>query len=174
MPVTTLGRPEYRGTFPRTGEPPNGGYCQSRTKSCQSCAAGRITCHYRWMPRTTELHDAVDTYFRALYNCDVTLLDAVFHPASSLFDVDEGVVTVDPFPVWREVVAHRASPASVGQERSEEIVSIDWLSETAAVVHVRLRVLDSIFVDQLSFVDGPDGWQIVAKVWHLESTVPAA
>ena len=29
----------------------------------------------------------------------------------------------------------------------------------------------AIFVDVLSFVEGPDGWQIVAKVWHLESTV---
>ena len=126
------------------------------------------------MPRTTELTEAVDTYFRALYNCDPTMLDAVFHPASSLFDVDEGPVFVEPFAQWREVVANRQSPASINQERDEEVVSIDWLSDTAAVVHVRLRVLDSIFVDQLSFVDGPDGWQIVAKVWHLESVIAPA
>jgi len=117
------------------------------------------------------LETAVDTYFRALYACDVELLDSVFHPSSTLFDVDEGVVTVDPYPAWREVVASRQSPASIDQVREEEIVNIDWLSEKAATVHVRLRVLDSIFVDLLSFVDGPDGWQIVAKVWHLESTV---
>jgi hypothetical protein len=120
------------------------------------------------MARSGQLHDAVDVYFRALYFGDATLLDAVFHPASSLFDVDEGRVFVEPFPHWREVVANRTSPASVNQLRQEEIVAIDWLSETAAVVQVRLRVLDSIFVDLLSFVDGPDGWQIVAKVWHLE------
>lgn len=123
------------------------------------------------MARETELRDAVDVYFRALYACDVELLDRVFHPASTLFDVDEGVVTVDPFPAWREVVANRASPASIGQDRVEEIVSISWLSEKAATVHVRLRVLSNVFVDHLSFVDGPDGWQIVAKVWHLESVV---
>ena len=123
------------------------------------------------MPRETELLAAVDVYFRALYACDTTLLDSVFHPASSLFDVDEDVVTVDPYPAWRAVVAARPSPASVNQERDEEIVGVTWLSEKAASVHVRLRVLDNIFVDHLSFVDGPDGWQIVAKVWHLESTV---
>ena len=129
------------------------------------------------MPRETELRAAVDVYFRALYACDVELLDAVFHPASTLFDVDEGSIVVDPFPAWREVVANRASPASIGQDRQEEIVSITWLSEKAATVHVRLRVLNSIFVDHLSFVDGPEfadgpaGWRIVAKVWHLESTV---
>lgn len=124
------------------------------------------------MPRTAELHDAVDVYFRALHACDVTLLDTVFHPASSLFDVDEGTVVVDPYPAWREVVANRPSPASVGQARIEEILLVDWLSDTAAVVRVRLQVLDSVFVDHLSFVDGPDGWQIVSKVWHLESTLP--
>jgi hypothetical protein len=123
------------------------------------------------MPRESELRAAVDVYFRALYACDVSLLDAVFHPASTLFDVDEGAIVVDPFPAWREVVANRPSPKSVGQERDEEIVSITWLSEKAASVHVRLRVLNSIFVDHLSFVDGPDGWRIVAKVWHLEGTV---
>lgn len=123
------------------------------------------------MRRSEELDHAVDVYFRGIHDCDVTLLDEVFHPASSLFDVDEGVVTVDPYPAWRHVVENRASPASIGQAREEEVLSIDWLSDAAAVVHVRLRVIDSIFVDQLSFVDGPDGWQIVAKVWHLESTL---
>ena len=126
------------------------------------------------MPRTSELHDAIDVYFRALYYCDTTLLDAVFHPASSLFDVDEGPVFAEPFAEWRDVVANRTSPASVDQVREEQILNLDWLSESAAVARVRLRVLDSIFVDLLSFVDGPDGWQIVAKVWHLESASPIA
>jgi len=123
------------------------------------------------MPRETELLAAVDVYFRALYACDTALLDSVFHPSSSLFDVDEGTIVVDPYPAWRAVVEARQSPLSVGQDRNEEIVSVSWLSEKAASVHVRLQVLNSIFVDHLSFVDGPDGWQIVAKVWHLESTV---
>jgi len=128
------------------------------------------------MSQETALLEAVDIYFRALYACDVELLDSVFHPSSTLFDVDEPALTVDPYPAWREVVANRASPASIGQERDEEVISVDWLWEKAAVVHVRLRVLDSVFVDQLSFVDGPavdgqNGWRIVAKVWHLESTV---
>jgi hypothetical protein len=126
------------------------------------------------MPRSTELLDAVDVYFRALHDCDVDLLDSVFHPASSLFDVDKGIITVDHYPAWRGLVANRPSPASVGQDREDEIIVVDWLSDTAAMVRVRLRVLDSIFVDQLSFVDGADGWRIVAKVWHLEGFVPSA
>lgn len=123
------------------------------------------------MKRETELLTAVDTYFRALHACDTVLLDSVFHPSSTLFDVDEGAVVVDPYPAWRSVVGARPSPASVGQDRLDEIVSITWLSDSAATVFVRLRVLQSVFVDHLSFVDGADGWQIVAKMWHLESTL---
>jgi len=126
------------------------------------------------MTAETTLLEAVDVYFRALYACDTALLDSVFHPASTLFDVDEGVITVDPYPAWREVVANRPSPQSVGQERDEQVLLVDWLSDDAAVVRVRLRVLDSVFVDQLSFVKGPEGWRIVAKVWHLESVLDPA
>jgi hypothetical protein len=123
------------------------------------------------MSREPELLAAIDVYFRALYACDVALLDSVFHPASSLFDVDEGSVVVDPYPAWRSVVEARKSPASVNQQRDEQIVGISWLSDKAASVHVRLRVLDNVFVDHLSFVHGEDGWRIVAKVWHLEATL---
>ena len=126
------------------------------------------------MTAETELLEAVDVYFRALHACDVALLDSVFHPASTLFDVDEGVVTVDPYPAWREVVAHRASPASVGQQRIDEVLAVDWLSNDAAVVRVRLTILDSVFVDLLSLVRGPAGWRIVAKVWHLEASLRSA
>jgi hypothetical protein len=41
-------------------------------------------------------------------------------------------------------------------------------------VHVRLRAPDNIFFHQLSFVDGPGGWQIISNAWHLESTVYSA
>jgi hypothetical protein len=46
---------------------------------------------------------------------------------------------------------------------------IDWLSEVSAVVKVRLRIHERVFVDHLSFVKGDEGWRIVAKIWHLES-----
>ncbi|HXH81237.1 nuclear transport factor 2 family protein [Nocardioides sp.] len=114
---------------------------------------------------------AVDKYFRALHACDTDLLDEVFHPAASLFDVDGGEVCVDPLASWRQDVATRPSPASAGQAREEEVVSVLWLSPDCATVHVRLRVLDEVFVDHLSFVRDRDSFRIVAKTWHLERTL---
>jgi hypothetical protein len=71
---------------------------------------------------------------------------------------------------FRHDVANRPSPASVNQKREEEIILIDYLSSLSAMVKLRLRAHDNIFVDHLSFVkDENQEWKIVAKVWHLES-----
>lgn len=121
--------------------------------------------------RATDLNDAITTYFDALYHCDTELLDKVFHPSSSLFDVDEGKLLVDPIANFRQDVATRPSPASVKQPREQEIIMIDWLSKDCATVKLRLRAHKSIFVDHLSFVKDADGWCIVSKVWHLERTI---
>ncbi len=121
--------------------------------------------------RTTKLLEAIQTYFDAIYHCDVKLLDSIFHDKSSLFDVDEGTVLVEPIASFREDVGNRPSPAGRNQTREEEIIMIDWLSEKCATVKVRLRAHENIFVDHLCFVEGEIGWKIVSKVWHLESVM---
>ena len=121
--------------------------------------------------QNSDLYAAINMYFDALYYCDVTLLDKVFHSTSSLFDVDEGTLLVDPIASFRQDVATRPSPASVNQPREQEIILIDWLSKDCATVKVRLRAHQNVFVDHLSFVKETDGWCIVSKVWHLERTV---
>ena len=120
------------------------------------------------MQQDQGLFDAINTYFDALYYCDTERLDKVFHPASSLFDGDQGKVFVDPIANFRADVGSRPSPASINQERQQEIIMIDWLSANAATVKVRLRSLQNIFVDHLCLVKTEDNWQIVSKVWHLE------
>lgn len=122
------------------------------------------------MTETDELLQAVNIYFDAIYFCDVAKLDQVFHPSSSLFDADEGDVFVDPIASFRKDVGSRPAPADRQQTRRDQIIAVDWLSEFSAVVKLRLQSHENVFVDHLSFVKGKDGWKIVAKVWHLEST----
>lgn len=116
--------------------------------------------------RTTRLIGAVETYFEALHRCDTALLDEIFHPAASLFDGDGDDIVADPLEAWKRDVSARPSPASVGQARATAIESIDWLWDRAAVVRVRLWILEQLFVDHLCFVEGPAGFRVVAKVWH--------
>lgn len=118
------------------------------------------------------LEKAINVYLDMIYFCDVEKLDSVFHPASSLFDADNGEIFVDPIKSFRQDVATRPSPVSVGQTREEQVILIDYLSSKSATVKLRLRAHSNIFVDHLSFVlNEKDEWKIVAKVWHLESTI---
>jgi len=124
--------------------------------------------------KNQDLLNAINVYLEMIYHCDVEKLDAIFHPAASLFDADEGKIFVDPIASFRHDVANRPSPASVGQAREEEIILIDYLSPLSAVVKLRLRAHDNIFVDHLNFVkDENQTWKIVAKVWHLERVLTA-
>lgn len=120
---------------------------------------------------TTDLQNAVQTYFDALYFCDTKKLNEVFHKNSSLFDVEQGKVFVEPIASFSKDVGGRVSPASKGQEPEAEILMIDWLSPACATVKIRIRAHNNVFVDHLGFVNGEDGWQIVSKIWHLEKVI---
>lgn len=123
------------------------------------------------MTQLTELNAAIQTYFEAIHECDVTKLNAVFHPQSSLFDADNGTVFVEPIDSFSNDVAGRVSPASVGQPLEAEILMIDYLSPISTTVKIRIRAHKNVFVDHLGFVKGQDGWQIVSKIWHLEKVI---
>ncbi|HHB83437.1 MAG TPA: DUF3225 domain-containing protein [Devosia sp.] len=124
------------------------------------------------MQQITELSEAISTYLDAIYYCDVEKLDKVFHPASSLFDADEGKIFVDPIASFRADVESRPSPGARNQVRRDQIILIDWLSDISAVVKLRLQAHENVFVDHLCFVKGATGWKIVSKIWHLESKAP--
>ena len=117
-----------------------------------------------------ELLAAVTLYLDALYYCDVDKLDQVFHEASSLFDADEGAIFIESIESFRADVASRPAPAERNQKRFDEIIAIDWLSSLSAMVKLRVQAHENVFVDHLSLVKGQQGWKIVAKVWHLETT----
>ncbi|CAM1372848.1 nuclear transport factor 2 family protein [Tenacibaculum xiamenense] len=114
---------------------------------------------------------AIHTYFEAIHYCDTEKLNKVFHKSSSLFDVDGENVFVEPIESFSNDVGGRISPASTGQDLEAEILMIDWLSPKCATVKIRIRAHQNIFVDHLGFVNGDNGWQIVSKIWHLETII---
>ena len=123
------------------------------------------------MTLQTNLLAAIEMYFDAIHDCDTDKLNAVFHPQSSLFDADNGSIFVEPIDSFSRDVAGRISAASIGQQRDADVLMIDHLSPISATVKIRIRAHQSVFVDHLGFVNGADGWQIVSKIWHLESTL---
>lgn len=126
------------------------------------------------MQPTSELFDAVQVYFDALYECDTDKLNSVFHEESSLFDADNGKIFAEPIDSFSSDVGTRTSPKSKGQAREDEILMVDFLSPFSATVKIRLRAHKNVFVDHLGLALGKNGWKIVSKVWHLERIAETA
>ena len=124
------------------------------------------------MNKHQQLGNAIETYFQTLHQCDVNLFDRVFHPESSLYDGDEGRINVEASREFRASVAKRKSPASAGLSPENDIILVDWLSDTSAVVKVRIRIHNNVFVDYLNFVFDGMKFMIVSKIWHLEKQIP--
>ncbi len=123
------------------------------------------------MQAQSDLLTAVQTYFEAIHECDTKKLNTVFHPQSSLFDADNGTVFVEPIESFSRDVGARVSPASKGQALEAAVLMVDWLSPISATVKIRIRAHQNVFVDHLGFLKGENGWQIMSKIWHLESVV---
>mgnify|MGYP000117598941 FL=1 len=120
-----------------------------------------------------DLFDAVQMYFDGLFYCDKEKLDAVFHPAASLFDAEKGAIFAEPVASFNEDVGGNAanSPHALGQKMDSEILMVDHMSPVSALVKIRFRARRNVYQDHLSMLKGENGWQIVAKVWCLEKVV---
>jgi hypothetical protein len=112
-----------------------------------------------------DLVNAIELYFMALHECDLSKFDQVFHPSCSLLDSTDGVFTAMPIADYRAVIAQRTSPKSVGQARDDGLISVDFLSMSAAVAKVRIRIHDKVFLDHLNFLRIEGRFQIAAKIW---------
>lgn len=116
-----------------------------------------------------EVSEFLGKYFDVLQSQDQALFDEVFNSAGVLYSSDGDELTVRPVvPVYRDIVAGRPSPASLGSPRDDQVVLLDVLSPTAAFAKVRLRLNDSIMVDYLSLLKTDGAWSIVAKIYHRE------
>lgn len=118
------------------------------------------------MSRVDALTQAVQRYFDLMYDCDVARFDRVFRPSAQLHGFREGAMTMWPAAEYRDILAGRQSPQAAGAPREEEILLMDFASDTQAMVKVRVRINALMFVDYLTWhrIDGE--WLITAKAYH--------
>jgi hypothetical protein len=119
------------------------------------------------------LTQAVQRYFDLMYDCDLAHFDRVFYPSAQLHGFREGKMTVWPMAQYKDVLAGRKSPRSLGSPREEAILMMDFASPTQALVKVRVRINAMHFVDHLTYhrIDGE--WLITSKGYSMERTEPA-
>lgn len=116
-----------------------------------------------------DLLDAVQKYFDLMYDCDTSRFNQVFAPTVQLHGFREGKMVAWPAPVYRDILDKRKSPKSANSPRADEVLLIDFSSQTQAFTKVRVRVNTMVFVDYLTwhFIDGT--WLITSKGFHVES-----
>lgn len=119
-----------------------------------------------------EIQLALQTYFDAMYECDMENFNQVFHPSCSLFTADGAELVVRPFEQYRLEMSTRTSPKSLDQSRDmERIIKIDLLSDEMALAQVRVQIHNKLFVDNLNLVKVGQRWMVVAKIYHLRRLI---
>ena len=108
------------------------------------------------------------TYFNGLHYSDTVLLRPVLHPkARYVTATGEELVNLS-MDEYLPIVAKRASPASRGEERKDEIVSIEFAGPKTAFAIVHCAVGERYFTDFLTFIKDRGRWQIISKVFHYD------
>lgn len=105
-------------------------------------------------------------YFDVMHHQDMAVFDKVFHKSCALYSTQTGELSLRPYDVYREVVANRESPASLGNARRDQVLMFDQVSPTLALVKVQLEMFGGVMQDYLNivFIDGQ--WWILAKMWE--------
>ena len=110
-----------------------------------------------------ELRPFLADYFEVLQTQDMALFDRIFHKDCVLYSEQDDQLVVRPFAAYREMVQGRQAPAEGGFPRDEEVLMVDRLSASMAVVKVRLRLFDNIMEDHLNLMRHEGRWMIFAK-----------
>lgn len=109
-------------------------------------------------------------YFDGLYHSDAARLGRVFHPQAVYACATEGRLTHLTMDAYLPIVAARQSPASRGEVRRDEVVSITFAGPVTALVQARCAIGSKHFTDFLSLVKLEGQWQIIAKTFHFDLT----
>jgi hypothetical protein len=120
--------------------------------------------------RTEHLVTAVQKYFDLMYDCDTTKFDHVFRDTAQLHGFREGRMAMWPATEYKDILAKRESPKSLGAPREEEILLIDFASETQALVKVKVRINKTLFIDYLTLHSIDGNWLITSKAYHVHQS----
>lgn len=118
--------------------------------------------------RTAAVTEALSLYFDGLYHSDIKRLARVFHLKAQYVCATDDPLLHLGMDAYFPIVDKRPSPASMGEPRRDEIVSIDFAGPVTAIARVHCAIGPKFFTDLLTFVHVDGRWQIISKVFHYE------
>jgi hypothetical protein len=105
-------------------------------------------------------------YFDGLHFADSKRLAQVFHPQAQYVCVTDGTLLYRDLADYFAVVDARISPASKGETRRDEVMSIEFAGPVTARAMLHCSIGDRFFTDFLTLIKLDGRWQIVSKVFH--------
>lgn len=116
--------------------------------------------------------EVIQTYFDGLYHSDTNRLRQVFHPKAIYACASEGALLHLTMDDYFPIIDKRPAPASQGEPRRDEIVSIDFAGPVTALVRAHCAIGPKYFTDLLTLTKTDNRWQIIAKVFHFDLIQP--
>jgi hypothetical protein len=110
----------------------------------------------------------LQTYFDGLHHSDTQLLRQVFHEAAVYACATDATPLIRNMPDYFRVVDARPSPHSLGEQRTDCVLSIELVGSSTAMAKVACSIGPKQFTDLLSLIHADGRWQIIAKVFHYE------
>jgi hypothetical protein len=117
-----------------------------------------------------DIERALQTYFDGVYEGDTANLASVFHDESHLFVVTDGKLDDMPRERWLEWMRTRPSARSRDLPRRDWVAQIDRSGPNTAFAKVQCQIPPRYFTDYLTFVKLPEGWRIISKTYHTETS----
>ena len=121
-----------------------------------------------YLDRHSEVVAVLRDYFDGLHYSDTRLLRSVFHPQAIYATANHGLPLVLNMDNYFSMVDVRPSPASKGEARTDEIISIQFYGPVTACATLRCSIRPRHFIDLLTLICVEGHWQIIAKVFHWE------
>ena len=117
------------------------------------------------MAHDNSIDGLLQRYFNLLYTCDVATFSDIFHPNAQLQTAGTTGYACLSAADYKEVLAKRSSPASLGAIRRDEVLAVDQSSDASAAAKVTAVINGVRYCDYLSLLKVDGAWLIVAKVY---------
>jgi len=111
---------------------------------------------------------AVDAYFETMFDADLERFDRLFAPTATLHGLRDGGLRVLRVADYKSLLASNPSPKSRNAPRQQEILLVDFASPEQALVKVRVRIDQVLYLDYLAFHRVGGAWRLTAKSFHIE------
>lgn len=113
----------------------------------------------------SDVVDVLERYFDGLYYANSKNLAVVFHPDARYINATDGDYMNYSISEYFEIVDQRKPPAENGEERLDNIISIEFGNARMAFAKVSMSMLGRHYLDFLTLTFDHGQWYIMCKVF---------